>query len=60
MRCDKCPLWPSEGVCNIAYSELGIEHKDGMSGCTHSYSWCKKQADEWRKHFQYIGEKNLD
>lgn len=54
MRCDRCPLCPSddEAVCCIAEGELGLEHKDGMWGCKHSWNWCKKQAEEYRKNIE--------
>lgn len=60
MRCDKCPLCPSDDVCDIAYSEYGIEHKDGMSGCRHSWNWCKKQAEEYAKSWQYVGVGHIE
>lgn len=62
MRCDKCPLWADDIECNIAEGELGLEHKDGMWGCKHSYNWCKRQADLFKKHFDYVinrGQSNM-
>jgi len=58
MRCDMCPLSPTayDDCCPIAYSEYGIEHKDGISGCKHPWNWVKK-ADEMRAlQYQDIGE----
>lgn len=56
MRCDRCPLCPIDDACEIAYSELGIEHKDGMCGCRHPYNWAKKKADEYAKYLGEMGE----
>ena len=54
MRCDNCPLFPyypgdGETTCPLAEGDYGLEHKDGMWGCRHSWNWCKKQAEEDRK-----------
>lgn len=57
MRCDKCPLCPTneEDSCPISDGEYGLEHKDGMWGCRHSWNWCKKQAEEYSKSLRYVG-----
>lgn len=57
MRCDKCPLdhINEEDPCPISDGEYGLEHKDGTCGCRHSWNWCKKRYEEYRKNFQYVG-----
>lgn len=62
MRCDRCPLSPpgsyeyDDVCCPISESDYGLEHSDGMWGCRHSWSWCKKRADEYLKHIEYENE----
>lgn len=41
----------------IAYSEFGIEYKDGMCGCKHPYNWVKKRADEYAEYLGRMGER---
>ena len=41
MRCDCCPLGSDEDVCPEAEGKYGIEHKDGVLGCTHPWNWVK-------------------
>lgn len=58
MRCDLCPLCPTQGeygddVCPEMDGPLGMEHKDGMGGCRHPWNWVKKRDDEYTN---YIGE----
>ena len=57
MRCDCCPLSDPEDVCPEAEGEHGLEHKDGVLGCTHPWSWVKKRDD---MHTKAIGEMGLD
>ena len=39
MRCDDCPLSSDEDVCPEAEGKYGIEHKDGVLGCSHPWNW---------------------
>ena len=57
MRCDCCPLADPEDVCPEAEGSHGLEHKDGVLGCTHPWSWVKKRDD---MHTEAIGEMGLD
>ena len=57
MRCDCCPLSDPEDVCPEADGSYGLEHKDGVLGCTHPWSWVKKRDD---MHTETIGEMGLD
>lgn len=52
MRCDCCPLSDPEDVCPEAEGKYGLEHKDGVLGCTHPRSWVKKRDD---MHTKAIG-----
>ena len=49
MRCDYCPLSAPEDVCPEAEGKYGIEHKDGMLGCSHPWNWVKKR-DKYRSN----------
>ena len=55
MRCDRCPLSPiaEDDCCPLADSEIGMEHKDGVVGCRHSWNWCKKKDEE---RAEYLGQ----
>lgn len=57
MRCDCCPLSDPEDSCPLSEGELGIEHKDGMSGCRKPRNWCEKMS---AKHADALGEMGLD
>lgn len=57
MRCDCCPMSDPEDVCPEAEGSHGLEHKDGVLGCTHPRSWVKKRDD---MHTEAIGEMGLD
>lgn len=57
MRCDCCPLSDPEDVCPEAEGKYGLEHKDGVLGCTHPRSWVEKWDD---MHTKAIGEMGLD
>ncbi len=41
MRCDYCPLSAPEDVCPEAEGKYGVEHQDGMLGCSHPWNWVK-------------------
>ena len=55
MRCKKCPLLPkdAEEPCYIAEGSCGIEYDNGEVGCRHSWNWCKKRAEEYRKALRH-------
>lgn len=57
MRCDCCPLSDPEDACPESEGKYGLEHKDGMSGCSHPWNWIKKRDD---MHTEAIGEMGLD
>lgn len=57
MRCDYCPLSDPEDVCPESEGKYGLEHKDGVRGCKHPWSWVKKRDD---MHTTAIGEMGLD
>lgn len=57
MRCDCCPLSDPEDSCPLSEGELGIEHKDGMSGCRKPRNWCEKIS---AKHADALGEMGVD
>lgn len=57
MRCDCCPLSDPDDVCPEAEGEYGLEHKDGVLGCTHPWNWVKKRDD---MHTEAIREMGLD
>lgn len=57
MRCDLCPLSNPEDACPEADGEYGLEHKDGVCGCKHPWSWIKKRDE---MHSKAIGEMGLD
>ena len=57
MRCDCCPLSDPEDSCPLSEGELGIEHKDGMSGCRKPRNWCEKMLT---KYADALGEMGLD
>ena len=54
MRCDYCPLSAPEDVCPEAEGKYGIEHKDGMLGCSHPWNWVKKRDNDYN---EYLGNK---
>lgn len=57
MRCDNCPLCPiaQDDVCFEAEGKYGIEHEDGMLGCTHPWNWVKKRDEEYTEHLGAMG-----
>ena len=55
MRCDRCPLSDPEDVCPESEGKYGIEHKDGMAGCRHPYSWIKKRDEAYAEHLGDMG-----
>lgn len=57
MRCDYCPLGSDEDVCPEAEGKYGIEHKDGVLGCTHPWNWVKKRDDDY---CNYLGDMGTD
>lgn len=57
MRCDLCPLSDPEDSCPESEGEYGLEHKDGVCGCKHPWSWIKKRD---RMYSEAIGEMGLD
>lgn len=57
MRCDCCPLGSDEDVCPETEGKYGIEHKDGVLGCTHSWNWVKKRDDDY---CNYLGDMGTD
>ena len=57
MRCDYCPLGSDEDVCLEAEGKYGIEHKDGVLGCTHPWNWVKKRDDDY---CNYLGDMGID
>ena len=57
MRCDYCPLSEPEDTCPEVDGEYGLEHKDGVCGCKHPWSWIKKRNE---MHAEAIGEMGLD
>lgn len=57
MRCDYCPLGSDEDVCPEAEGRYGIEHKDGVLGCTHPWSWVKKRDNDY---CNYLGDMGMD
>lgn len=57
MRCDCCPLSDQEDVCPEADGSHGLEHKDGVLGCTHSWSWVKKRDDVSDDFFCALAER---
>lgn len=57
MRCDYCPLSGQEDGCPENESEYGIEHKDGMAGCKHPWSWVEKRD---REYSEYLGDMGTD
>lgn len=57
MRCDCCPLSDPEDVCPEAEGKYGLEHKDGVLGCTHPWNWVKKRDD---MHAEALGKMGLD
>lgn len=57
MRCDYCPLSAPEDVCPEAEGKYGIEHKDGMLGCSHPWNWVKKRDNDYN---EYLGNMGLD
>lgn len=57
MRCDCCPFGSDEDVCTEAEGKYGIEHKDGVLGCTHPWNWVKKRDDDY---YNYLGDMGID
>lgn len=57
MRCDYCPLGSDEDVCPEAEGKYGIEHKDGVLGCTHPWNWVKKRDNDYSN---YLGDMGMD
>ncbi len=57
MRCDYCPLSSDEDVCPEAEGKYGIEHKDGVLGCTHPRNWVNKRDNDY---CNYRGEMGID
>ena len=57
MRCDYCLLSVPEDVCPEAEGKYGIEHKDGMLGCSHPWNWVKKRDNDYN---EYLGNMGLD
>lgn len=43
MRCDCCPLSDPEDTCPEADGKYGINHKDGVLGCSHPWNWVNKR-----------------
>lgn len=57
MRCDYCPLSAPEDVCPEAEGKYGVEHQDGMLGCSHPWNWVKKRDNDYN---EYLGNMGLD
>ena len=57
MRCDCRPLGSDEDTCHEAEGKYGIEHKDGVLGCSHPWNWVKKRDDDYGN---YLGDMGTD
>lgn len=55
MRCDCCPLCPSDDICPEAEGAYGIEHKDGAIGCKHPRNWIEKRDAEYCESLSDMG-----
>lgn len=55
MRCDCCPLSDPEDVCPEAEGKYGLEHKDGVLGCTHPRNWVEKRNTEYSEYCYRMG-----
>ena len=57
MRCDCCPLSDPEDTCPEADGKYGINHKDGVLGCSHPWNWVNKRDMEY---CEYLGNMGTD
>lgn len=52
---DKNKLGSDEDVCPETEGKYGIEHKDGVLGCTHPWNWVKKRDDDYCNYLDDMG-----